>query len=65
VVVCSRQPDLSLYLDAMEMGAYDVMAPPYEKADVAWIAEGARLIKQTRFGLPPAHGKIGWRPYEH
>jgi len=41
VVVCSRQLDPSLYLDAMELGAYDFMVQPYRKADVAWIIEGA------------------------
>jgi DNA-binding NtrC family response regulator len=65
VVVCSRQPNLSLYLDAMVMGAYDFMVPPYEKADVAWIAEGARWIERMRSERPPARGRVGRRPYEH
>jgi len=41
VVVCSRQLDLSVYLDAMELGAYDFMVRPYHKGDVAWIVQGA------------------------
>jgi len=41
VVVCAPQLDLSLYLDAMELGVYDFMVRPYRKADVAWIVEGA------------------------
>jgi DNA-binding NtrC family response regulator len=41
IVVCSRLVDADLYLRAMEMGAYDFVVSPYQKADVAWIAEGA------------------------
>ena len=41
VVVCSRRLDSSLYLDAMELGAYDFIVRPYTKDDVAWIVEGA------------------------
>lgn len=41
VVVCSSVVDTRLYLDAMDMGAYDFMVRPYRRADVAWIVRGA------------------------
>lgn len=62
VVVCSRQLDTSLYLDAMELGAYDFMVRPYTKDDVAWIVEGALWtarpggfkVHRENEGNPPA-----------
>jgi DNA-binding NtrC family response regulator len=41
IVVCSRLVNADLYLRVMEMGAYDFVVSPYQKADVAWIVEGA------------------------
>jgi len=66
VVVCSRRLDLGLYLDAMEMGAYDFVVRPYQEADLAWILEGA-LWKAglMHLGRPSAQGSAGGRFYEH
>ena len=66
VVVCARELDLSLYLDAMELGAYDFIVGPYQKADVAWIVEGALWqVAGTRLEHPPAGTGAGGRLYEH
>ena len=66
VVVCSRQLDLSLYLDAMEMGAYDFVVRPYQEADLAWIMEGALWkVAGARLAGPSAHNSAGGRFYEH
>jgi DNA-binding NtrC family response regulator len=41
VIVCSRLYNTRDYLNVMEMGAYDFLISPYDKTNVAWIAEGA------------------------
>ena len=37
VIVCSRCGDLAQYLEAMEMGAFDFIAPPYRLSEVRFI----------------------------
>jgi DNA-binding response OmpR family regulator len=41
VVVVSRNPEVSDWLDAIEAGATDYCAPPFETAHLAWIVESA------------------------
>ena len=41
VVVVSRYPEVSDWLDAIEAGAADYCAPPFETAHLAWILESA------------------------
>jgi DNA-binding NtrC family response regulator len=39
VVVVSRRPEVSDWLDAIEAGAADYCSPPFESAQVRWIIE--------------------------
>jgi DNA-binding NtrC family response regulator len=39
VVVVSRQPEVSDWLDAIEAGATDYCAPPFEPTHLRWILE--------------------------
>lgn len=41
VIVCSRFYNTRIYLNVMEMGAYDFVVAPYDRTNVAWIAESA------------------------
>jgi ActR/RegA family two-component response regulator len=41
IVVVSRYPEVSGWLDAIEAGATDYCAPPFETAQVKWIVETA------------------------
>jgi DNA-binding NtrC family response regulator len=41
VVVVSRSPDTSQWLDAMEVGAADYCSAPFEPAQIRWIVETA------------------------
>jgi DNA-binding NtrC family response regulator len=40
-VVVSRQPDTSAWLDALQAGASDYCAPPFESISIRWILESA------------------------
>ena len=42
VVVVSPQPDTNAWLDALQAGATDFCAPPFEPASIRWILESAR-----------------------
>jgi len=51
VVVCSLLGDLDEYLGAMQLGAFDFIAPPYRRAEVESIVNSVRrdcLPKETR-----------------
>jgi DNA-binding NtrC family response regulator len=41
VVVVSRRPEVSDWLDAIEAGAADYCSPPFESAQVRWIIENS------------------------
>ena len=41
VVVVSRRPEISDWLDAIEAGAADYCAPPFESSHLRWILESA------------------------
>ncbi len=41
VVVVSRVPEVSEWLDAIEAGASDYCAPPFEAAHIQWILDSA------------------------
>ena len=42
LVVVSPQPDTNAWLDALQAGATDFCAPPFESASLRWILESAR-----------------------
>lgn len=50
VVVVSRLPEVSAWLDALERGAADYCAPPFESAQIHWILESA--LGRARFEQP-------------
>ena len=45
IVVVSRHPEVSQWLDAMEAGATDYCAAPFESAQVEWILTSSRLVQ--------------------
>jgi len=45
VIVVSRQPEISDWLDAIEAGATDYCAPPFESAHISWILESAEKAR--------------------
>lgn len=53
VVVCSNFYDPPLYLEAMELGAFDYLASPYDRDGVEWVVGNA--LKETS----PAHSRFG------
>jgi|SRR5579863_2493386 len=42
LVVVSPQPDITAWLEALQAGATDFCAPPFESASLRWILESAR-----------------------
>jgi len=53
VVVCSRLGDHRLWIDALEQGAYDLVAEPYQREEIQRIVEAAAARSYMR-SLPPA-----------
>lgn len=41
VIVCSEFYDKELYIEAMSLGAFDYLAFPYRREDVAWVVNNA------------------------
>jgi DNA-binding NtrC family response regulator len=41
VIVCSEYYDKELYIEAMSLGAFDYLAFPYRREDVAWVIHNA------------------------
>jgi len=41
VVAVSRLPEVSAWLNALELGAADYCAPPFEPAQIHWILQSA------------------------
>lgn len=48
LVVCSRLGDTRLWCEVLQCGAYDLLAEPYEEAEVRRIVESAALHSQPR-----------------
>lgn len=48
VIVVSRCPDYSEWLDALEAGAHDYCAVPFEKLHVSWVLAGALSARRAR-----------------
>jgi DNA-binding NtrC family response regulator len=42
VVVCSLLGELDQYLEAMQLGAFDFIAPPYRRGEVEFIVDSVR-----------------------
>ena len=55
VVVCSPLGELDRYLEAMELGAFDFVAPPYRRAEVEAIVNAVRRDSMANHmgGTPP------------
>jgi DNA-binding NtrC family response regulator len=51
VIVVSRVVDLPLYLDVLDSGGYDFVAPPFVPTDLAHIVRGA-ILHTGRPALP-------------
>lgn len=43
VIVMASQPDVRLYLDVIESGAFDFIAPPYSRSDLHYVLESVAL----------------------
>ncbi|MGH9431644.1 MAG: hypothetical protein ACRD3T_08885 [Terriglobia bacterium] len=52
VIVVGSQPDVKLYLDVVESGAFDFVAPPYVASDLHHVLESVAL--NTGFSNPTA-----------
>ena len=45
IVVVSRHPEVSDWLDSIEAGATDYCAAPFDSTQVQWILESSRLLQ--------------------
>ena len=45
IVVVSRHPEVSDWLDSIEAGATDYCAAPFESTQLKWILESSRLVQ--------------------
>ena len=45
IVVVSRHPEVSDWLDSIEAGATDYCAAPFDTTQVQWILESSRLVQ--------------------
>jgi DNA-binding NtrC family response regulator len=52
VVVVSRLPDTKLYMEVMERGGFDFMAPPFSRTEVAHVVESVTVEASKRWGAP-------------
>jgi DNA-binding NtrC family response regulator len=50
VIVVSRTVDINLYLDVLDSGAFDFVAPPFQAADLAHIIRSA-MYKELSSGV--------------
>jgi two-component system, response regulator YesN len=50
VVVVSRLPDTKLYLDVMEGGGFDFIAPPFSQTQLAHVVQCATVETSKRWG---------------
>ncbi|MCS7314904.1 MAG: hypothetical protein RMI94_05630 [Bryobacterales bacterium] len=58
VIVVSPYEDHAGWLEALEAGAHDYCAPPFEKRQIGWILAGLRAIAEA---APVAHGSLAGR----
>lgn len=54
VIVVSRCPDYSEWLDALEAGAHDYCAVPFEKLHLSWVLAGVLSAKRPETAAPQA-----------
>lgn len=52
VVVVSRIPETSEWLDALEAGATDYCAAPFERQHISWLVQSALLSRQHARAVP-------------
>jgi DNA-binding NtrC family response regulator len=50
VVVVSRLPDTKLYMDVMQGGGFEFMAPPFSQAELAHVLQSATVEASKRWG---------------
>lgn len=41
VIICSESFDKNLYIEAMQLGAFEYLAYPYRREEVAWVVNNA------------------------
>jgi DNA-binding NtrC family response regulator len=61
VVVCSLLGELDQYLEAMQLGAFDFIAPPYRRGEVEFIVDSVRknyLLKRMGGTHPYVQGAV-------
>jgi len=56
VIVVNRWDDIRLYLAALDQGAFDFIAPPFQASDVGWVLRRAQLhlAQRDKSGLKAA-----------
>lgn len=52
VVVVSRLPDTKLYMDVMDGGGFDFIAPPFSQTELAHVVQSATVDASKRWGAP-------------
>ena len=57
IVICMRKADHRQWIDALEGGAYDVLAEPYREDEVKRIVEGAALKSRMPRHAQPGVGR--------
>jgi DNA-binding NtrC family response regulator len=50
VVVVSRLPNTKLYMDVMDGGGFDFIAPPFSQAEIAHVVQSATVDASKRWG---------------
>ncbi len=57
VIVVARTVDTRFYVEAIETGAFDFIAPPFNETDLAYVVRSALdnvLARRAVFGISPA-----------
>jgi DNA-binding NtrC family response regulator len=52
VVVVSRLPNTKLYIDVMDAGGFDFIAPPFSQAEIAHVVQAATVEASKRWAAP-------------
>jgi DNA-binding NtrC family response regulator len=52
VVVVSRLPNTKLYMDVMDGGGFDFIAPPFSQAEIAHVLQTATVDASKRWAAP-------------
>jgi len=60
VIVCADSYDPRLYLEAMELGAFDYFTYPYYKDGVEWVV-GNALRQASKLASTPLRGELALR----